>query len=265
MIVHLLRRACGAALLGLAVATVTTAQQTSQVAQRATRVELATQLATLESAISTGSLKGDKRDDAVRSIADIKDRLDNGDFKVGDRFVYTIVMDSVRSDSASVRDGLNVTVMGLPDVSLKGVLRSELDSMLTRHVLKYVKNASVRTVFLVQVSVLGAVARPNFYWMSLDKPLSELITVAGGPVMDANLREVEIKRANRVVLKSKDSRKALEEGRTLEQVDIRSGDEVRIPMKRKINWGQIIQLMFVASSLFFAAIQFIQWYYNRQE
>lgn len=265
MIANNLRRAVVVALLCIAVASVTTAQQTAKVSQRATRVELASQLAALESEISAGSLKGDKKEEALRSVADIKDRLENGDFKVGDRFVYTIAVDSVRSDSASVRDGLNVTVMGLPDVSLKGILRSELDIVLTHHVLRYIKNASVRTVFLVQVSVLGAVARPGFYWMSLDKPLSELITIAGGPAPEANLREVEIKRANRVVLKAKDSRKALEEGLTVEQVDIRSGDQVRIPTKRKINWSQVIQLMFVVSSLLFTAIRFIEWYYNSKE
>lgn len=265
MIANNLRRVVGAAVLCFVVASVASAQQTAKVSQRATRLELASQLAALEGEIGSGSLKGDKKDDAVRSIADIKDRLENGDFKVGDRFVYTVTVDSVRSDSASVRDGLNVTVMGLPDVSLNGVLRSELDTVLTHHVLKYIKNASVRTVFLVQVSVLGAVARPGFYWMSLDKPLSELITIAGGPAPDANLREVEIKRANRVVLKAKDSRKALEEGYTIEQVDIRSGDQVRVPVKRKVNWGQVIQLMFVVSSLLFTAIRFIEWYYNSKE
>lgn len=280
MIVSLMRRAAGAASLvatslvatslvtaalvsTVAVAGVANAQAPS--AQRASRTELASQLAALESQISAGALKGDKKTQVEQNIADIKDRLENGDFKVGNRFTYSITTDSVRSDTASVRDGLNVTLMGLPDVSIKGVLRSELDAVLTAHVLRYVKNASVRTVSLVQVSVLGAVTSPGFKWVSPDKSVSELITLAGGPSAEANLREIEIKRANRVILKAKDSRKALEESRTIEQVDIRSGDEVRVPTKRKINWGQVIQLLFVASSLFFAAIQFIQWYYNNRE
>lgn len=232
---------------------------------RATRTELATELASVQSTISSGSLKGDKRDAAMAKAKDIEARLTNGDFRVGDRFIYTLTMDSVRSDTTSVRDGLTVSILALPDLSVKGVLRSELDDVLNAHISKYFRNARIRTVTLIQVSILGAVSRPGYYWSSPDRPISELIMMAGGPVTDANLRELEVKRSNKVVLKSKDSRKAMEESRTLEQVDIRSGDEVRIPMKRKINWGQVIQLAFVLSSLFFAAIQFIQWYYNRKE
>jgi protein involved in polysaccharide export with SLBB domain len=115
------------------------------------------------------------------------------------------------------------------------------------------------------MSISGAVARPGFYWASPDRPLSELIMMAGGPAIEANLRELEVRRSGTVVLTSKSSRDAMIRGYTIEQMDIRSGDEVRIPSKRKINWGSIMQLMFIVSSLFFAGLQFIQWYYSRQE
>ncbi len=233
--------------------------------QRATRTDLAARVATLEGQFTAGATKGETKVKIGADLAELRSRLANGDFRVGDRFLYTLTMDSVRSDTVSVRDGLTVAVGNLPDISLKGVLRSELDDALSAHILRYLKNARIRTVTLTQVSILGAVGRPGYYNVAPDRPLSELIMIAGGPVADANLREVEIKRASRVVLKSKDSRQALLNGRTVEQVDIRSGDEVVIPMKRKANWGQIIQLLFVASSLFFAFVQFIQWYYGRQE
>ena len=89
--------------------------------------------------------------------------------------------------------------------------------------------------------------------------------MAGGPLPEAKLRELEVRRSNRVIMTSKESRAALEAGRTIEQVDVRSGDEVRIPMKKKVNWSSIIQLLFVFSSLFFAGLQFLQWYYDRKE
>jgi SLBB domain len=188
-----------------------------------------------------------------------------GDFHVGDRFLFTLTIDSSRTDTVSVRDNVVVTVASLPDLSLKGVLRSELDGVLEAHILRYVKNARVRTVPLTSLSIVGAVGRPGFYWASPDRPLSELIMMAGGPAVDAKLREIEIRRAGKVTLKAKESRDALMRGYTVEQMDVRSGDEVRVPAKRKWNWQSIIQLMFVVSSLFFAGIQFLQWYYDRQE
>ena len=57
----------------------------------------------------------------------------------------------------------------------------------------------------------------------------------------------------------------MKDGRTLEQLDVQSGDEVKIPIKKKINWQIVIQSMLVVSSLFFAGLQFLQWYYNRQD
>jgi uncharacterized membrane protein len=47
-------------------------------------------------------------------------------------------------------------------------------------------------------------------------------------------------------------------------VDIRSGDEVRIPTKKKVNWQAIIQLLLVLSSAVFAFFQFVSWYYARK-
>jgi hypothetical protein len=68
-----------------------------------------------------------------------------------------------------------------------------------------------------------------------------------------------------VQVKAKDSDRLIKDGRTLEQVDVQSGDEIRIPVKRKLNWQLIIQAFLVISSLLFAFIGFLQWYYTRQD
>lgn len=235
-------------------------------AQRATRAELATQLSELERQLATGALKGDKQNRAKAEVAAIQLRLTQGDFKVGDRFVLTFRQDSVRTDTASVRDSMKVSMLALPDLSLVGTLRSELDTRLNAHVSRYFKNASVRSSVLTRISVLGAVRSPGYYYAAPDRPISDLVMLAAGPADRANLAELEISRGSTVLLKSKDSRRAIKDGRTLEQLDVQSGDEVRIPLKRgKPSFQTIVQLLFVFSSLFFAALQFLQWYYNRQD
>lgn len=233
--------------------------------QRATRTDLAARVAQLEQQVASGSVKGKTLEATRAEIAEIRQRLENGDFQVGDRFVLTFRMDSVRADTASVRDSLNVTVMGLPDVSLRGVLRSELDEKLNAHIARYIRNVSARTNVLTRIAILGAVRMPGFYYASPDRPVSDLVMLAGGPAPDANLNEFEVFRAHAKLLKSKDSRDAIRNGLTLEQLDIRSGDEFRIPQKRKFNWQLIIQTLFLISSLTFAAINFLRWYYDRQE
>ena len=235
-------------------------------AQRATRGELATRASELERQLATGSLRGDKQNRARAELASFQLRLSQGDFKVGDRFVLTFRQDSVRTDTASVRDSLKVSLLALPDLSLGGVLRSELDEKLNAHVSRYLKNASVRSSVLTRIAILGAVRSPGYYYALPDRPITDLVMLASGPADKANLAELEITRGATVTLKSKDSKRAIKDGRTLEQLDVQSGDEIRIPVKRgRPSFQSIAQILFVFSSLLFALLQFVQWYYDRQD
>ena len=231
---------------------------------RATRGELKARESSIELQMKGGKLKGEKLTSLTAELTEVRHRLTDGDFSVGDRITYSITTEAVIADSASVREGRVITLSTLPEAKLAGVLRSELDSALLAHVSRYLKNARVRTVSLTQVSIVGAVARPGYYWTPPDRPISELLTLAGGYALDADLHELEIRRGNRVVLTTDASRKALSTGLTVEQVDVHSGDEVKVPIKRRFNWSTITQTLFVVSSLFFAGFQFIQWYYSRQ-
>jgi hypothetical protein len=260
------RLCAGAAALVLcAVATSVPAQVAPTAgAQRASRMELAARVATVEQELASGKHQGSSQNRAKAEIAAIQQRLQQGDFKVGDRFVLTFRQDSVRTDTASVRDSLMVSLLALPEVSLAGVLRSELDDRLNGHVARFFKNASVRSSVLTRIAIRGAVQGPGFYYAAPDRPVSDLVMLAGGPLVTANLDQLEVRRGSVVLLKPKASKRVVKEGRTLEQIDIQSGDEVFIPAKRGRPSSQsIIQVLFVFSSLFFAFLQFVQWYYGR--
>ena len=234
--------------------------------QRATRAELAGLVAQLQQQVATGQMRGDRLNRAQASLVAMQTRLRDGDFKVGDRFVLTLRHDVVRSDTASVRDSLLVAVSALPDFSAAGILRSELDEKLNAHVSMYLKNTTVRTNVLTRITIMGAVRSPGSYYAPPDRPLSDLVMIAGGPASNANLNEIELVRGRTTLLSSKDSRDLLKDGRTLEQVDVQSGDEVRIAAKRaRPNFQQVFQLFFIVSSLFFTVVRFLQWYYSRQD
>jgi protein involved in polysaccharide export with SLBB domain len=230
---------------------------------RATRAELEAQLQRLESELPAA--KGESRRRALQGeIVSVQDRLAQGDFKAGDQIVVTVLWDSSFSDTATVREGQIVSIRSLPDASLRGVLRSELSDHMTAHVSRFLKNVEVRVNVFARVSVVGEVPRSGFFLISPDRPINELIMAAGGPTPLSKLDAMEVRRAGRVVLSSRQARNALREGRTLEELDIRSGDEVTIPRKRRINWQQITQLLFIASSLLFAYFRFLEWYYREE-
>jgi len=235
-------------------------------AQRASRTELAAQRAQLEQQLATGQLKGDRQSRARLELAGLQARLKDGDFHVGDRFLLTLRTETERSDTIAVRDSLMVSVPGLPDVSLTGVLRAELNERLSTHVATYLRNSSVRTGLFTRVSVQGAVTRTGYYYVPLDRPVSDLLMTAGGQAPNAKADEFELRRGGARLLSGKESKRAIKEGMTLEQLDIQSGDEVRIPAKRgRLSVAEFVQLLFVFSTLFFAGLQFLQWYYGRQD
>ncbi len=101
--------------------------------------------------------------------------------------------------------------------------------------------------------------------MSLKKPISDLLMLAGGPGAEAKLDELEINRSGQKILSAKDSRRAIKEGRTLEQIDMQSGDEVRVPQKRKINWQAVLSVIGLATTLFFAVVQLLKLYYDSKD
>ncbi len=234
-------------------------------AQRATRTELMELATRTEQEIATGRLKGDRLQKARMRLTAVQQRLQRGDFRTGDRFVVTLRQDSVRVDTASVRDSLLVTVFALPDLPLTGVLRAELDGKVNEHVARYLRNATVRVSTLTRIAVLGAVRSPGYYYAAPDRPLSDVVMLAGGPGPDAKLNELAVNRGVATLLNAKASRRAIEGGLTLEQLNVQSGDEIRIGSKRTLRWDVILRFGLILVSMFLAAIQFLQWYVNRQD
>ena len=261
---RIIRAALHLVLVGGATLPAQSARPAMEVVQRASRLELTARLRDLEAQLANANTKGAARTQADRQATALRRRLIEGDFRVGDRFTIVVRHDTVRADTASVRDSLKVSILNLPDLSLAGILRSELDERVATHVARYLRNATVRTNVLTRIAVLGAVRLPGYYYISPDRPLSDLVMIAGGPAPEADVDQLEVSRGPERLMASKDAKRFFREGRTLEQIDIQSGDEVRIPVKRKANWGVIVQLVFVATSLFFGFLQFLQWYYNRQ-
>jgi len=232
-------------------------------AQRATRAQLDEQLTRLNTKLP--GAKANEKTGLQAQVSAIRERLETGDFKPGDRFVISMRQDSVRTDTLIVRDSLRVAVFNLPDFSVAGVLRSELEEKLGAHVGRFLRNAAVRTTLLTRVSVTGAVAKPGFYYAVPDRPINDLLTSAGGPLPEASVVNLMVTRVGKKLLSDKAAKRAVEEGSTLEALDVQSGDTVHIPLKRKVNWQLVIQLGFITMSLLFALLQFVQWYYNRQD
>jgi protein involved in polysaccharide export with SLBB domain len=180
-----------------------------------------------------------ERANRAQEVAAIRQRLQDGDFQVGDRLVVTVQGETFLTDTFAVRAGRVVTFPNLPDISLQGVLRHELTDHLTKEIGKYVRNPSVKATSLIRIAVSGEVTRPGYYSVPSDFLASDAIMAAGGPTPLAELKKTILRRGNSVLLDRAGMQKAIASGATLDKLDIRPGDEVVVGKKTQRNWQTI--------------------------
>lgn len=186
----------------------------------------------------------------------LRERLRDGDFGVGERIYVEMRGAEVPfADTVSVRAGQMVTIGTLPEISLRGVLRSELQGHLTREVGKYVRDPKVTATSWIRVSVLGAIGQQGFYAFPADILLTDALMRAGGMREDTNLDKITIKRGGREVVSEDEARLAIREGRTLDQLDVRAGDEITVGDKRKRNWQTVLRTVSIGVSLIFLVVR----------
>jgi protein involved in polysaccharide export with SLBB domain len=172
-----------------------------------------------------------KRDGPPEEANAIGQRLSEGDFAVGDRIVLHVDNQPTLTDTFTVREGQVIHLPGLEDVSMHGVLRSELQGHMYAEVSKFIRNPVVRTDPLLRLSLLGSVRAPGFYNLPADITLSDAFTRAGGLNQSSDLDKAELRRGGTLVLNGKELRTALRNGETLDQLSLRNGDAIDVPDK----------------------------------
>ena len=222
-------------------------------AKRATLEANAAAAESASAAATVEPLREAKRADAWL----IRERLRMGDFHAGDRIALVVEGHSTLTDTFTVRAGRALSVPDLPEIGLTGVLRSELHEHLTREIGRYVREPKIRVVPLMRVAVLGKVGRPGFYAVPADALLSDAIMIAGGPGGDADLAKSVVRRGDERVLRERDVSVALSDGMTLDQLDVRSGDEIVVGEKKRFNALNSIQTVALGTSLLVGLITLI--------
>ena len=191
--------------------------------------------AALQSRVAAEVAKGDRSAAAL-----IQYRLDHGDFREGDRIVVKVQGAAGFTDTLVVRSGNRLQLPQMADLSLDGVLRSELSSRLTAFIGGYVRNPVVQATPLLRLGLLGSVAHPGYYYVPADLPLNDVLMLAGGPTADADLAKVSVRRMGQIVMNESSSRTALSEGLSMDSLNLQAGDEISVGEQRRFNWPVIV-------------------------
>jgi len=181
-------------------------------------------LATREELQAALSSAGGASEVAMR----IKSRLSDGDFRRGDRIALMVQAESTLSDTFVVGNGPEL-ILPPPttgSMSLKGVLRSELQSKMTEYIGRFKNNPIVRAQPLLRISVQGEVAKAGIYGVPADAQLADALMAAGGTTQFAKPNNVTIERNG----------KAFWHGSAfdtdLDALALRDGDQIVVDSKR---------------------------------
>ena len=197
-----------------------------------TRGDLTRLITELEEVSSSPAYGSSIRERARRDMEAVQERLVRGDFRAGDRVVLRVDGRPELSDTLVVEPGPRITIPTLGPVELDGVLRSELRSHLTTHVGQYFRDPAVQAESLIRVSILGMVLRPGFYTVPANLLLSDALMAAGGPDRASDLERLRIERSGTTLWEGELLQTQLVDGRTLDQLNLRAGDQIVLPERR---------------------------------
>ena len=212
-----------AALLVLAVPSLA-----QQMAGTNERVVLESRAARAESVAKSDTETHVVRAERLAEASALRSRLREGDFHAGDRITLWVNGETAMSNTFTVRTGNTLDIPSLPQISLRGVLRSELHERLYREISRYIKEPEIQVTTLVNVAVLGAVGKPGFYAVAPNAPITEVLMTAGGPTPNSDFGRSRVVRDGADVAAAKVVRRFFDSNSTLDDIGIQSGDQIVI-------------------------------------
>jgi protein involved in polysaccharide export with SLBB domain len=213
----------------------------------ATREQLQAALAEAEQIANgsgfSASFRQAKRDEAAM----IRERLAEGDFFVGDQITIQVVgPDTSLGGLAGTHAVTYGRVLNLPtigEIPLKGVLRAEAQDYLTQQVARYIRNPDIRVRPLVRLTFMGGVGAPGFHQVDADMLLSDALMLAGGINNSTVLKDSKILRGEDEIVDGETFVKAVNTGATIDQLNLRAGDEINVGMKTQKDWFTTVRTL----------------------
>jgi hypothetical protein len=199
-----------------------------------TRTELQAALAEIQRGLASTGYSQSLRASKTAEADAIRDRLspEGGDLRSGDEIDIHIVGGEGLSKVYTVTPARTIVLPGNFEIPVKGVLRSEIQAYLTEKVKKYLVDPSLTATASVRISVFGGVNKPGFINVPANMLLSMMLQdKAGGVTNNVKLEKSQILRDGKVVIDGPEFNDAIYKGRTLDQLNVQAGDEVRVAQK----------------------------------
>lgn len=194
-----------------------------------TRAELEQQLARAAAAAANVALGDELRQRAGNEAELLRVRLRDGDLQPGDQVALQVEGEQALTATFTVTPGRELVLPGMDPLALDGVLRTELQDRVRAHVARYLRDPSVRAQSMVRVAVFGHVRSPGYYAVPAESMVSDVIMAAGGPLPSGRVAAATVERGGTRIWAGRSLQDAVQYGLTLDQMSLRSGDQIVIP------------------------------------
>jgi hypothetical protein len=206
---------------------------------QATRTQLDSTLVEIDKILASPAYTDELKQQKRLEAAMIRERLTEGDFRVGDQLSISLSVPiqpggtPINNQIVTVGPNQVLQLNDIPDIPLRGILRSELAAYLTEQLKKQFKDQTVQVVPTIRLTILGGIPQPGFYQLPSDMPLPDVIMKVGGPTQTTKLEESVIRRGTEVLWGEEEVAAAITAGTTLDQLNLRAGDELIIGMEKQ--------------------------------
>ena len=221
----------------------------------ATRAELQAMLARFEE-----TRGADGYSDRIRAIAKdeadlIRLRLRDGDFEVGDLITLTVAGQVSLSQQFTVAPGRLLILPELGAMPLTGLLRSELPDSARAFIARFIKNPQVFVQTSMRIQALGEIGQPGYHLVSSEARLPDVLALLGQPSPGAKLEDMKIRRGKETIWDGEALQNAIVQGRTMDQLSVRAGDIIEIPVAPTRDIGQMIRGLYYLVPLSLALLK----------
>jgi protein involved in polysaccharide export with SLBB domain len=182
--------------------------------------------------------------------------LEQGDFRVGDRIVLDVRGEDDIPDTVQVQPGPVIVLGNIGEISLAGVLRSELQRHLTTQISRFIREPVVYSRSMIRLAVDGQILTPGFHVLPADMLIGEVLMAAGGPAAQADMDRIRVMRGETVLLDADVVAQAIIDGRSLDQLSMRAGDRIEVGARpSSAVWGTILRYSITVASVLILGVQ----------
>lgn len=202
-----------------------------------TRAELEASLVEIDKILASDGYSGTLKDIRRAEATLIRQRLAEGDIRAGDVINLGVPNDLSLTGAFVVTPNRTIIVPSLGAIPMGGILRSEVEPHLLKQISRFLRDPVVLAQANISIAMFGGINKEGFFVVPASAQLTEvLMTSGGGPRGSAKLEKSSIKRAGKEIVSAEAFTLALREGRTLDQLNIQAGDEIRVGDKTTRSW-----------------------------